>query len=53
MRSAALEKLVYRPSLSHLLKAKGMVTLRLASRRWPQKLSFSTFTEVKGTGVMG
>lgn len=45
-------KILVAPSLSHLLKANGIVTLRLASRRWPQKLSV-TFTDVNGTGVIG
>ena len=49
----AFTKLVYRPVSSHLLKARGMVVLRLASRRCPQNVFGVTFTDVNGTGVMG
>ena len=37
----------------HLLKASGMVTLREVSIRCPQNVLFQTFTDVKGTGVIG
>ena len=45
--------ILYLPSDSHLLKASGMVTLREVSIRCPQNVLFQTFTDVKGTGVIG